>query len=126
MRFLVDSDFPANVAVEAPLGIELMRWSGEAIGDVDLVREAEAGRFEGVVFSGVLCFQQPGVVEAAEENGVHVVAVDGRSPLAAKQQLLGSVHRLRSFLRDHRCAVVKSGKIIDPLDGIAAQSSTPE
>jgi hypothetical protein len=98
VKLLVDSHFPATTAVEAPTGLELIRWTGGTAKDEDLVRKAADLRVRGLVLLDRRALQQPGLRELAEQLGVALVAVEAGDPIEAKERLLRNVDHLRKAL----------------------------
>ncbi|MYG94589.1 MAG: hypothetical protein F4138_06320 [Acidimicrobiia bacterium] len=111
MRFLCDAVFPQTLSSEAPAGVELVRWDGSDVSDVEFVRASGERGYRGVILWGRGSLRQADLRAIARESGVALVAVEADDPIDAKQRILKNLSGLRRQLDEHDCLIVLANKV---------------
>ena len=121
MRLLFDARLPQSLAFEAAASadrgaVELVRWSGGDVSDVELLETAAQEGFEGVVLFGRDSLAQAELRAVAGRVGVAIVAVVADGPYEAKQRMVRNLVALRRALSEHDCLLVLANEV-RPVDG---------
>ncbi len=111
MRLLYDARFPRSLELEADHEIQLERWTGASITDVELVQKAANDGFAGIVFLDRDSLAQDEVRAAARDQGIALIAVEAGGPIEAKLRVLKNSSRLRRLLSQHDCLLVLANEV---------------
>ena len=100
MRLLLDQSFPESALAIAQFGrVVTERWTGDAIGDTELLQIAADRGFDAVVFLGRTILAEPSTLAVAVVRGIRVVVTSSEEPLKATRDIenhLSTVVRLLS------------------------------
>jgi len=113
LKILFDSAFSSTVEDFGRPGMELHRWSGSDVSDLELIAQAGRDGYRGVVFLGQQVLARPGARDIARNLGVTLVVTTATDPLAAQLHLDSHLGALASAI-DHSPTVRVTSHGIEP------------
>lgn len=108
MKILLDSAFSRALEDYSRPGIDLHRWSGSDVSDLDLLGQADRDGYQAIVFLGQQVLARPAAREAASQLGVTLVVTTSTDPLSAQKHLESHLPALASSIGKGRVVRVTS------------------
>jgi len=122
MRLLLDASFPEPMSAYSQPGIELERWQGQALSDVELLRVASSEGYDAVVFLGRQTLARTELVSEATRSsgsaGSAMVVTHTIDPARAMTHVSSHLRTIRREARSGLILLILSDgvRVLKPAD----------
>lgn len=111
MRFYVDQTFPRDIDVQIKITDTCVRWTGQEIDDVDLIKYVGKQSFDFLAILGRQSSSRPEVKQATVDAGITLVLSNELNPQTAKAHLIAHLRAIEQKLSPGRILILYSSRV---------------